>query len=146
MPKTVMTVEASERFLKTVFFVLVLSVLLYGVALKLVQIPATSRPPGNMNTGLMIVAGTTALIVLYLRFKKIGALLSPDVATPSPERLGRTQALFILCFVLSQSVALYGFVLGFMGAETRDVLPFFVGALVLFALCYPRLSSDSFGR
>jgi len=146
MPKSVMTVESTKRYLKIVFFVLVFWVLLYGVVLKRVQIPAASHPPGSMITGLMIVAVTTALIVLYLRFKKIGALLPPDVATPLPERLGRTQALFILCFVLSQSVALYGFVLGVLGAENRDVLPFFVGALVLFALCYPRLSSDSFGR
>lgn len=146
MPKSIMTVGASEQFLKTVFFALVLSVLLYGVALKFVQIPASSQPPGSMKTGLMVVAGATALIVLYLRFKKIVGLVSVDDATPLTERLGRIRAVFILCFVLSESVALYGFALGFLGAGIRDVLPFFVGALVLFALCYPRIPADSFGR
>jgi len=139
-----MTIESSQRFLKIVFFVLVFWVLLYGVALKTVQIPAGSHPPASMKTGLMIVAGAVSLIVLFLRFRKIDALLSPEVTTPLPERLAKIRALFIVCFVLSESVALCGFALGYMGAGARDVVPVFVGALVLFGLCFPGIPSGSY--
>jgi len=137
-----MDVHALSRLLKILFSVMVLSVMLYGVAIAEVAPQIQSRPPGTMQTGLGVMAAIVGLGVLYVRFNKIHALLSPDAPTDIPVRLTKLRQYYIVCYVLSESTALYGVALRYQGASVREVIPFFLCALILFGLCYPRLPSD----
>ncbi len=137
-----MDVHALSRLLKILFSVMVLSVMLYGVAIAEVAPQIQSRPPGSMKTALSVLAALAGLAVLYLRFSKIGALLSPDAPTDTPKRLVKLRQYYTVCYVLSECTALFGVALRYQGASVREVIPFFLGALILFGLCYPRLPSD----
>jgi hypothetical protein len=44
---------------------------------------------------------------------------------------------FILAMALAEAVAIYGMVLGFKGAPSSVVLPFFVGAWILMLIRFP---------
>src|SRR5207249_9641340 len=136
-----MDVHALSRFLKILFSVMVLSVLLYGVAIAEVAPQIQSRPPGAMQTGLRVMAAMAGLAALYVRFSKINALLSPDAPTDTPKRLVKLRQYYTVCYLLSECTALWGVALRYVGASVREVIPFFLGALILFELCYPRLPS-----
>ena len=124
---------------------MIFSVGLYALALAFIPQSATPMS-GDMIIGLGICAVASALVVLFLRFNKIESLLIPDPPTPIAERLAKLRVYFIVCYVFSEAVALWGFVLRFMGARVIDVVPFFAGALILDALCYHRLPSDVEGK
>lgn len=134
-------IQAHARFMKLVFFVMVLSVGVYAGALLVISRSAEHLSDG-MKVGFEFCALASALVVFFVRFVKIARVLVPETLIPAAERLGKLRSYFIVCSVFSETVALYGFVLGFMGASLVDVAPFFVGSLVLYALCYPRLPSD----
>ncbi len=134
-------VQAHSRFMKLLFFVMVSSVGLYAVVLKFVGQSPTPLPDG-VRTGTKVCALASALLVLFVRFVKIAAVLVPDMPIPAAERLAKLRTYFIVCYVFSESVALYGFVLRFLGSNIQEVVPFFVGSLFIYALCYPRLPSD----
>ena len=134
-------VQAHSRFMKLIFFIMVFSVGKYAVVLR--EIGQSAKPlPDGMKIGLEVWALASALVVLFVRFVKIAGVLVPDTPIPIVERLAKLRAYFILCYVFAETVALYGFVLGSMGSSLVDAAPFFVGSLLLFALCYPRLPSD----
>src|SRR5579859_1529826 len=137
--------RAHDRFMKLIFFSMVFSVGLYAVCLTVIA-PIATRISDGMKIGVGFCAVGSALVVLFLRFLKIAALLTPDFPTPIAERLAKLRVYFIVCYVFSETVALYGFVLRFMGASIIEVVPFFAGALILDALCYPRLPSDVEGK
>ncbi len=101
-----------------------------------------SRPLGSVKTSLTVLAALSGLVALYVRFNKIGALLSPDVPTDTLKRLVKLRQYYTVCYVLSECTALFGVALRYQGASVREVIPFFLGALILFGLCYPRLPSD----
>jgi F0F1-type ATP synthase membrane subunit c/vacuolar-type H+-ATPase subunit K len=61
--------------------------------------------------------------------------------TPTMEltqRLARLRAFYIVCFALSEAVAIYGLVLRILGAGLDDSILFFAVAIGLFLLCYPK--------
>ena len=76
------------------------------------------------------------------RLLKIHALLSPDAPTDTPKRLVKLRQYYTVCYVLSECTALFGVALRYQGASVQEVIPFFLCALILFGLCYPRLPSD----
>src|SRR5439155_2947091 len=81
-------VRALSRFLRIVFFVMVLSVILYGVVIAEVKPQLQSPPPGSMKTALSVLAALAGLAVLYLRFSKIGALLRSEEHTSELQSRG----------------------------------------------------------
>jgi hypothetical protein len=65
--------------------------------------------PGVIKLVLLAVGAGTAAVVLFIRF----SLIPPILHTPTMalrERLGRLRAFYIICFALSEAVALYGLV------------------------------------
>jgi len=137
-----MGVHALSRFLRIVFLVMVLSVIFYGGVMAEVAPQLESRPLGSVKSSLTVLAALSGLVALYVRFNKIGALLSPDVPTDTLKRLVKLRQYYTVCYVLSECTALFGVALRYQGASVREVIPFFLGALILFGLCYPRLPSD----
>src|SRR3990170_6490717 len=89
-----------------------------------------------MKLGLTAAAAIIGGIVLYLRFARLGPLLA-EASGDFGQRLARLRFHYILCYTLSEAVALYGFVLRFLGGSREDSIPFFLAAVVLFLLCYP---------
>ncbi|MGH9863636.1 MAG: hypothetical protein ACRD35_09470 [Candidatus Acidiferrales bacterium] len=124
--------------MKVLYFALFATVGLYWVVLEILAPGLEPRDPGIVKTVLQGVAAATAGAVLYLRFSRIASLL--DASTPEPpNRLAQLRLYYILCFALSEAVALYGFVLRFLGGTRQETALFFLGSAALFLLCYPRL-------
>jgi hypothetical protein len=135
--------------------------------IMLVVHPETSGPPEPiMAPALGFVALTTAVmsfIIPRMNYRQATANVKLDTVEESvdtgsdvlPYRGGakrrvftdakaaRKKALmifqtpFILSLALSESIALYGFVLGFLGFHFLIALPFFIVSWVLIALRFP---------
>lgn len=127
--------------MKHIFFVMVFSVGLYAGVLRLIGQIAEHLPDG-LKTITEGCALASALVVLFVRFVKIAAVLVPDVPIPTAERLAKLRVYSIVCCIFAETIALYGFGLRYMGSSLAEAAPFFAGSLILYALCYPRVPSD----
>jgi hypothetical protein len=134
-------VQAQSRFMKLLFFVMV-----FSVGLNWAVLSFTGQNPAPLSelvkNGRRGCALAIALVVLFVSFNKIAGVLDPDMPIPTAERLAKLRTYFIISFVFAESVALIGSALCFLGASIEEVVPFFVGCLILYALCYPRLPTD----
>ncbi|HLY60823.1 MAG TPA: hypothetical protein VKV95_08755 [Terriglobia bacterium] len=136
-----LNIQAQARFLKLLFFVMVFSVGMDAGVLQLIGQRA-DHSPDAFRMGLEVLALASALVVLFVRFVMIAGVLVPDAPIPVAERMAKLRTYFIVCYVFSETVALYGFVGRYMGGSLVESAPFFAGSLILYALCYPRLPSD----
>lgn len=118
----------------------VLLLFLFLVAYQAEQLAGTGTGYSKTFPGtLALVAVFDGLIALYFRRKRL---------SPALEKLRRdsndTGALkewrfsTLLSLVLAESIALYGFVLQFMGASRRVSWPFFISALILMMVWRPQ--------
>ena len=128
---------AFNRFLKILYFTLFGTVGMYWLVLEMLAAQIEPRELGFTRSGFGAAAAATGGLVAYLRFARIGAFLA-EVSGDFGQRLARLRFHYILCYTLSETVALYGFVLRFLGGSREDSIPFFLAAVVLFLLCYPR--------
>lgn len=132
---------AVGRLLKIIYFVLFASVGIYWVALEMLAPNLEPRDPGLVKNILQGMGAALGAAVVYLRFSRIPAALDPTAPDPAPG-LARLRMYYIVCFALSEAVALYGFVLRFLGGAREDAALFFLAAGGLFLLCYPRLPEN----
>lgn len=130
--------KASRRFLQILYFTLFATVGMYWLVLEMMAPGLEPRDVGAIKLPLQGVAGGTALGVLYLRFVRLAPLLAGST-TDLTQLVPRLRFYYILCYTLSEAVALYGFVLRLLGASREEAVAFFVAAVILFVLCYPRL-------
>jgi hypothetical protein len=86
---------------------------------------------------LPLVAGFDALLALYFRYARLGSVLA-EVSGDFRRRMTHARMFYIICWVLSESVALFGFAIPFFTANLNDAAPYFVASVALFALCYPK--------
>jgi hypothetical protein len=84
----------------------------------------------------------TGAVVLYLRFVRIPGLYSR--LEPMDAKTLALQANFnyILCYVLSEATALFGFGLAFMHGNPKLYVPLFLAGALLMLLCFPRLPAS----
>lgn len=127
-----------KRLTQVIYFVLFGTVGLYWVVLEMLAASVEPRDLGTIKHVLFAVAAGSAGFVLYLRFARIPPLLD-QLTGDFSQRFSRLRYYYLLCHVLSEAVALYGFALRVLGGERADALPFFGASVVLFLLCYPRL-------
>ncbi len=132
-----------KRFVKTLWFALFVSVCLYWPMLKFLPMNPATAPPPVVLQALTLVAIGSAGAVLFLRFNRIPAIWSRQPLESAA--LNQLRTLYILCYVLAESVALYGMVLYFLGGPREQALWFFTGSVVLFLLCYPRAPETPMG-
>ncbi len=132
-----------SRFVKTLWFALFASVCLYWPMLKLLPMNAAAAPTPAVLQALTLAAAGSSAAVLILRFNRISAVLSRLPLEPAA--LAQLRTLYILCYVLAESVALYGLVLYFLGAPREQAAYFFIGSVALFLLCYPRTPETPLG-
>jgi len=139
-PTSVTTPKQIRKSLLVMWFAFLTAIGLYLFVLHNIQPPI--RDVEAIHPWILGLAAVEAGIVLYLRVVCIGRLLTS--ATPaSTKEIGKLRMYYVLCFGLSLSVALYGFVLRMMGADNFQAAPCFIGAVLLFLICYPRVP-DSF--
>jgi len=129
--------QAYKAVLLVLYFTLLATIALYWFVQELVAADRQPAELGLLPTVLLAVGAGTAMAVLVLRFSLIPPLLSAATAELAP-RLARLRAYYIACFALAEAVALYGFVLRVLGGSREDIIPFYLAAVVLFALCFPR--------
>src|SRR5947209_7872317 len=116
-------VHALSRFLRIVFLVMVLSVIFYGGVMAEVAPQLESRPLGSVKTSLTVLAALSGLVALYVRFNKIGALLSPDVPTDAPARLAKLRQYYLVCRLLLEKKKINISLLPEFQNPDRDMLP-----------------------
>lgn len=137
-PASSSEIAACKRLLAILYLAMLVSVPMYGIVAEVVAANLERGEPGVVKTALLAVGAGTVAAVLFIRF----SLIPPALQRPQlelAERLARLRSYYIVCFALSEAVALYGLVLRFVGGVLADSLPFFIVALGLFAVCYPRL-------
>lgn len=139
-----LTLKKAQSALRIVFAVMLLSVCLYPVVL----LEAQDRPqghPGHILQQAILAAGiVTGAIVLYLRFVRVPDLFSSSEPMDPSQLAKKAWILFIVCYVLSESTALFGFALAFMRGDSRYYVPLFVAGVLLMLACYPAFpSADS---
>lgn len=134
-------VAAAGRLLKILYFVLFGTVGLYWVVLEFVAAGLEPREPGLVKNILQGMGAAVGAGVVYLRFFLIPAALDAAAMEPA-QRLARLRLYYILCFVLTEAVAIYGFLLRLLGGAPQDAALFFLAAAGLFLLCYPRLPDN----
>ena len=129
--------EAHLRFLKLLHGMLLTSVALYGVALWFLADEIEAREPTLPLWPFLLMAGILAALVLYLHQTRIQPLLRDATREPS-QRIVQLRFNYIVCYVLAETVALFGFVTRFLGGSWGEAAPFFVVSVLLFGVCYPR--------
>jgi len=131
-----MDTAPTKRLLRILYFAMFCAIGLYWFVMEMIQVePADVR---GVKTTLLVIAGGTAVAVLYMRLSRIPKLLSRFAVNPN-QQIVRLRMHYILCYALSISVALYGFILHFLGSSRAETVPFLVGAIVLFLFCYSRV-------
>ena len=136
MEPTVPDVKSQRRILLVVWFGFVWALAIYGIVMTVIR-PQPSDA-GIFRFVLLATGGLTAAAAVYLRVVLIGGLLSK--ATPlSAAEWNRLRTLYILCFALSEGVALYGLELYFMAGTLSEAWPFFAAGFLLLLICFPRL-------
>ncbi len=133
---------ALDQYLRTTRIVavgMVAALIVYAGVVELLRTRLTSLPaplpPATVRTlrrALLAVAlGQAALIPTLRR-----ALLTPRPGAPAAGP--RLQTVSIAVFAMCESVGVYGVVLFVLSRATIDFYPFFVLALGLFAVHFPR--------
>jgi len=95
-----------------------------------------------------IVALAAAMVGATLLVRRVMVKPAESTLAGDPENataLTRWRASYIVTFALSETVALYGIVLRFIGVEFRQVVPLFVAGFILMLYFTPRRPSNAIG-
>ena len=128
-----------SKKLRIMWAVMLFSLGMYAVVLKLFHNPLAPPPVRSVQLSITLMGIVTGAVVLYLRFVRIANLISP--IEPIDDKTLAVQANFnyILCFVFSETTALFGFVLAFMHGDPKFFVPLYLGGVLLMLLCFPQL-------
>ena len=128
--------KSVRRVLLILWVAFVWTLAVYGIVMMVIRPQPTEAGP--LRAVMLAFAGTTTAAALYFRLGRIGRLLSK--ATPlSDTEFSQLRTNYIVCFALSEAVALYGLVLHFLGSNLAEVGPFFAASVALLLICFPRL-------
>ena len=97
--------------------------------------PAPMADVATLRRVLMFVTIAVVAVLFWLRRRLPLAAFGPDRPTPSAQDVSTT---YILCWALSESVALLGLVLGLLSHHIAEAYPFFVVAAALLVWQRPR--------
>ena len=128
--------KSVRRVLLILWLAFMWALVVYGIVM--LEIEPSAQEAGMLRTVMLAFAVTTGAAALYFRLARIGGLLSQATPLSDPE-LGQLRTNYIVCFALSEAVALYGFVLYFLGSSRAEALPFLAAAFLLLLICFPRL-------
>jgi F0F1-type ATP synthase membrane subunit c/vacuolar-type H+-ATPase subunit K len=100
---------------------------------------STGTPDRNFYFAITLVALTTVGVIFAVR--RLFVLRSEATLANQPDdaaALKRWRAGYLFTYALCETVALFGFVLRFMGFALSEVAPFYIVAIALLLLFGPR--------
>lgn len=130
--------KSFARTVWTLYFALFASVGMYWPMLKLLPGPEEPLELGGLKNVVRLLGVGLTAAVLYLRLSRLPPLLA-DASLELAQRLARLRFTYLLCYTLSETVGILGFILGFLGLSQAEAVPFFLASVALFLLCYPRI-------
>jgi hypothetical protein len=131
-----------KRTLLIVWLAMLFSIVVY-VVIGESSAHGSQRPQAVFFEAITTVSIVAVIARVILRRKLLGdatRLLAQD--PNSAQGLRQWQAGHIVSFALSEAVALFGFVLRFMGFTLREVVPFYIAGFVLMILSAPTGSPE----
>ena len=135
--------RAARKFINIVRYYMLASIVLYGWLVW--RLPSTSTPNASLFRVITILALSMAIIVFAVW--RIRVLPAGRTLTSRPNDAGalfRWRQGYLITYVFSQAIALYGVVLHFMGNPLLRVLPFFIAAFVLMLVLRPQPPAPEF--
>jgi F0F1-type ATP synthase membrane subunit c/vacuolar-type H+-ATPase subunit K len=131
--------EPQRKLLQAVRIALLVSIALYVFIGERMGRSTTSAPDRNVYFAITLVAITTVGMVFAVW--RLFVLRSEAILADHPEdttALKRWRTGYIFTYTLCETVALFGFVLRFMGFTLSEVAPFYVVGFALMLLFSPR--------
>ena len=135
------TLDDAVRTMRVLNAIFLVSVLLYAWVGEFAG-PKSSLEPQQLavyRIALGILAPMNVLIALGFRRKQVGIAAATLQSLPDDaEAIGQWRSGNLISFVLAETVALLGLMLLFLGGTLKISLPFYVGALLLLIVWFPR--------
>jgi F0F1-type ATP synthase membrane subunit c/vacuolar-type H+-ATPase subunit K len=131
--------EPQRKLLQTVRIALLVSIALYVFIGERIGRSTQSTPDRNVYFAITLFAITT--VGMTFAVWRLFVLRSEVILADQPEdtaALKRWRTGYIITYTLCETVALFGFVLRFMGFTLSEVAPFYVVGFALLLLFSPR--------
>jgi F0F1-type ATP synthase membrane subunit c/vacuolar-type H+-ATPase subunit K len=131
--------EPQRKLLQTVRIALLVSIALYVFIGERIGRSTQSTPDRNVYFAITLFAITT--VGMTFAVWRLFVLRSEVILADQPEdtaALKRWRTGYIITYTLCETVALFGFVLRFMGFTLSEVAPFYVVGFALMLLFSPR--------
>jgi len=131
--------EPQRKLLQTVRIALLVSIALYVFIGERIEQSRSGAPDRNFYFAITLFAITTVGIIFAAW--RMFVLRSEVILADQPEdtaALKRWRTGYIITYTLCETVALFGFVLRFMGFTLSEVAPFYVVGFALMLLFSPR--------
>ena len=142
-PET-LDLKKAQFVLRIVFVVILVTVCIYPALLHLMKDRPEGHPAAIFQQAILFAGMLTGAVVLYLRFFRIPNLFSSSEPV-EPLQLARKAFLyFLLCHIFSEATAMFGFVLAFLGGDSKYYVTLYAAGVFLLVACYPIFpSTDS---
>jgi hypothetical protein len=131
--------EPQRKLLQTVRIALLVSIVLYVFIGERIERSTSGAPDRNIYFAITLFAITT--VGMTFAVWRLFVLRSEVILADQPEdtaALKRWRTGYIMTYTLCETVALFGFVLRFMGFTLSEVAPFYVVGFALMLLFGPR--------
>jgi hypothetical protein len=135
--------EPARKLLQAVRVALLVSIALYVFIGERMGESTAAVPDRNFYFAITLVAITTVGMTFAVR--RLFVLRSEVMLAEHPEdpaALKRWRTGYIITYTLCETVALFGFVLRFVGFTLSEVTPFYLVGFVLMLLFAPRRASS----
>ena len=136
--------ESARKFIQVIRFAMAGSIVIYGLLIW--WLPSSVRPYPILLLAMTAMALT--LVVLIFVIRRIRVLPAEATLATQPQNaqvLMHWRQGYLVTYVLSEAIALYGLVLHFLGSAVSQVAPFFLAGFALITFLGPRtLPKDEF--
>ena len=138
--------DAAVRIVQMIRAALMVSIVLYALVGEMVGRSLNSTPDNSIYFGITVAAViTVALIVVMRRVLVLPAEGVLARQAGDQVALGRWRTGYVVTYALSETVALFGLVLRFLGFTLSHVATFYVVGLILMMFFGPRRPSHEIG-
>jgi F0F1-type ATP synthase membrane subunit c/vacuolar-type H+-ATPase subunit K len=136
-------VNKSLRTIKIIQVLLILAVLIYLDILVRFPVPPPFETSGNtfrLIIAVLAILGAGSLAYSYFMPKLTIKGYKSYRRKPRPNEKSQIFSIFLVRAAMLEAVAIYGLILGILGASLEIVAPFFIAALVCLLLTFPTKS------
>jgi F0F1-type ATP synthase membrane subunit c/vacuolar-type H+-ATPase subunit K len=140
------SMDAAVRIVQMIRIALMVSVVLYALVGEMVGRNSTSTPDTSIYFAVTLAAVIAVALIVAMR--RLFVLKAESTLTRQPEdqaALGRWRTGYIITYALSETVALFGLVLRFLGFTFSHVVTFYAVGLILMMFFGPRRPSHDMG-